>query len=85
MFTRAFLVAVAERAFKSGCQAAAAVILQDAVGPNLFDATFIRVAASFGTMAAFSALTSFGSSVVGDSPSPSLTPAAEVAAAAPVR
>ncbi len=81
MFTRSFVVAAAERATKSAAQFMVVAIGQDLLGVDLYGAGLLNVVAAGATGFVVSALTSVASSGIGDSPSPSLTPDAEVAAA----
>ncbi len=85
MFSRPFWVASFERATKSAAQAIIGVIGQDAIGIDLFDVNLSNTAGTAAGAALLSLLTSIVSSQWGDSPSPSLTPDAEVASAHPVR
>ncbi len=84
MFTRSFIVASFERAAKSAAQFMLAGIGQDVLGVDLYGADLANVAAAGLTGFVISLLTSVASSSVGDSPSPSLAPDAEVAAAVEV-
>ncbi len=81
MFSRSFWIASLERATKSAAQAIIGVIGQDAVGIDLFDVNLTNVAGTAAGAAALSILTSIVSSQWGDSPSPSLTPEAEIVVA----
>ncbi len=81
MFTHSFVVAAVERAAKSAAQFMLAGIGQDLIGVDLYGAGLTNVLAAGLTGFVISLLTSIGSSSIGDSPSPSLTPDAEVAAA----
>ena len=78
MFTRPFLVASVERAAKSAAQFMLAGIGQDVLGVDLYGADLANVAAAGLTGFVISLLTSIASSGVGESPSPSLVPQAEV-------
>jgi len=83
IFTRAFWLAAAERAVKTGAQFGVVVMAQDWAGIEVFRATLANVAGSFLAGAVFSVLTSVASAQVGVRGSPSLAPAAEVEAATP--
>ena len=70
MWTRAFWLAVLERAVKTLAQTAAAMLI--ASGSGLLDADWITVASVAGMAAVVSVLTSIGSGAATDG-SPSLT------------
>ncbi len=82
MFSKPFWIASFERATKSAAQAIIGVIGQDAIGIDLFDVNLTNTAGTAAGAALLSLLTSIVSSQWGDSPSPSLTPEAEVEVAA---
>lgn len=70
IFTRTFLLDTAERALKTAAQAAAALLLNSAVG--LFDIDWADAAATVGTAALVSVLTSLASSGIGSNGTASL-------------
>lgn len=70
MFTRAFASAVLERAVKTLCQTAAAMLV--AAGSGLLDADWVTVVSVAGMAGVVSVLTSIGSGAATDG-SPSLS------------
>lgn len=81
MWTRAFWMATAERAAKTGAQFGLAAFGQTILGFDLFDADMPRVAGAVAGGVVLSVLTSLASATVGVRGSPSLAARAEIEAA----